>query len=95
MNIAVDPFWKNRATLFDIFKEVYLFGSALSKPCPDDIDLILVYDDKPISTIEDSRVAVNREVFDYFSVDAHLVVLSETEKHQTKFLDLVGYKKIK
>lgn len=72
--------------MFNSFKNVYLFGSIISnKRNPNDIDLLLVYED--FSSILLRDLDEIRTIFDQlygFSFD--LIVLSETEEKESNFL---------
>ncbi len=43
--MKIESILKKNISLFNNFKEVYLFGSALYKESPNDIDLLLIFDD--------------------------------------------------
>jgi len=95
MKIATNPFWANNRHLFDSFDRAFLFGSALNKDSPQDIDLVLIYSDKYSPKLRHACDALQESVFDYFGLDAHLTVLSESENAETRFLDKVKSVQIK
>lgn len=87
----------NRMCIFQYFIEVYLFGSALHLPHPNDIDLILVYEDT--ADIGQVRTETKR-VSDALSlafpgIPPHLTVFSVSELQQTRFLEQISYRRIK
>ena len=77
------------------FSEVYLFGSSLHETNPNDIDLLLVYEEEAIRFIEEQK----RQIFDllmlFTGIECHFVTLSKKEMSQTGFLNHVKHKKVK
>lgn len=82
-----------RATVIPYSKlRVYLFGSMLSSPTPNDIDLLIQYDNS--TSHEDMlqfRVALRKK---YDPLNLHVSLLQEKELHETNFLNKIQYIKI-
>lgn len=72
--------------LFNSFKNVYLFGSIISKKRnPNDIDLLLIYEDFSSTLLRDLDEI--RTIFDQlYGLSFDLNVLSETEEKESNFL---------
>ena len=78
------------------FDEIYVFGSALWSQSPNDIDILLVYDDAKFCEVEAERAQLEAELRDKIGdIDFHFTTLSRTELQYTDFLSLVRYKKLK
>ena len=78
------------------FDEVYVFGSALWSDSPDDIDILLVYDDTRIQEVETERSRLEAEMRRISGdVDFHFTTLNRAEMQHTNFLDLVRYERLK
>lgn len=80
--------------IFLFFDEVYLFGSALTKLSPNDVDLLLIY------KLYSPKIEVKKEEISLFlqkllDIEIDLTILSKNELEQTEFLkNTVSYKKI-
>lgn len=61
--------------------EVWLFGSALRRPDPEDLDILLVYDDR-------ERVVALRtaEPWKHFSPPCHFIAMTRTELNEYDFV---------
>ena len=78
------------------FDAVYVFGSALSSQSPNDIDILLVYDEKRLCEVEASRTRLEIELRDRFGdTEFHFTTLNRNEMQQTGFLELVRHEKLK
>ncbi len=84
---------KNK-NIFLFFNEVYLFGSAVTKPSPNDIDLLLIY--KLYSyKIEIEKRKIILLLDQLLGIEIDLTILSKNELEQTEFLKhTTFYKKI-
>ena len=78
------------------FDEVYVLGSALWSQSPNDIDILLVYNDARLWEVEAERARLEAELWDKFGdVEFHFTTLTRTEMQHTDFLRLVRNKKLK
>lgn len=78
------------------FDAVYVFGSALSSPSPNDIDILLVYDDERLCEVEAARTRLEMELRDKFgNAEIHFTTLNHNEIQYTGFLELVRHEKLK
>ncbi|WP_193210163.1 nucleotidyltransferase domain-containing protein [Aliarcobacter butzleri] len=88
MNPTIDALIKN-IQLFELFAQVYLFGSvAQNKEFPNDIDLLLVYD-KYSSKIQSEKDYIYSFLKKILNLHVDLVVLSENELLETKILQKI------
>lgn len=88
MNSTIDTLIKN-IQLFQLFTEVYLFGSVIqNKEFPNDIDLLLVYD-KYSSEIQSEKDYIYSFLKKILNLHVDLVVLSENELLETKILQKI------
>ena len=84
----------NVSTTF--FDEVYVFGSSLWIESPNDIDILLVYEDTRLWQVAAEKTRLEAELDDSVcEVMHHFTILSHAELEQTNFLDLVHYLKLK
>ena len=95
MKIIASSFWNKNRHLFDGFQEVYLFGSALDKDDPEDIDLILIYGGVFTEELKQVCSTLRIRVYSYFGIRAHLTILSVSEEVETQMLKQVKFLKIK
>jgi predicted nucleotidyltransferase len=76
--------------------KVYLFGSALEKSNPEDIDILLVYDAERITI--NRALRIRDELHDYLALcldrNADISLLSNREEVQTKFIETENAKEI-
>lgn len=95
VNPTIDALIKN-IELFRLFTQVYLFGSVLKNHItPNDIDLLLVYVEYS-NEIQSEKDYICSTLEKILNLNVDLVVLSEEELLETKFLDKIGtYKKLK
>lgn len=95
VNLTIDTLIKN-IQLFQLFTQVYLFGSVVqNKEFPNDIDLLLVYGkySDEIQSEKDYICSILEKKL-YLSVD--LTILSDEELLETKFLEKIGnYERLK
>jgi hypothetical protein len=82
--------WGDLPPLDDV--RLYLFGSAMRRPNPMDLDLLLVYDESRIRPraaicLRDELV---RFVEEEFRLPVDVVVLSGWESLQTRFIEAEG-----
>ncbi len=88
VNSTIDALIKN-IQLFELFTQVYLFGSvAQNKEFPNDIDLLLVYD-KYSSKIQSEKDYIYSFLKKILNLHVDLVVLSENELLETKILQKI------
>lgn len=88
VNPTIDVLIKN-IQLFELFAQVYLFGSvAQNKEFPNDIDLLLVYD-KYSSKIQSEKDYIYSFLKKILNLHVDLVVLSENELLETKILQKI------
>lgn len=82
--------------IFYFFNEVYLFGSSLDRDkYSNDIDLLLVYK-KYSRQIKNERKIITSSLEKLFHIHIDILILSEQELKQTKFLERLHspYKRI-
>ena len=90
VNILLD-----NINLFDCFNHVYLFGSAIKSNSPNDIDLLLVYNELS-DVIISSMHSIRNTIEEKYSLFPDLTVLSYKELSSTIFLNKIStYIKIK
>ena len=77
------------------FSEVYLFGSSLCRTNPNDIDLLIIYEEGADSHIEKKKGNIFDLLMSAMGIECHFVTLSRNEIDQTKFLNHVVHKKLK
>lgn len=81
---------------FDFFDEVYLFGSILCSDIPNDVDVLLVYEDWKLPQIHREKKEVAKvlsNLFDDLPLD--FTTLSYSELEETNFLEKVMYRRLK
>lgn len=72
--------------MFDLFSDVYIFGSVVVKAnYPNDIDLLLVYE-KYSDELQNQLKKISEHFKNAFGLYVDITVLSEEELKQTKFL---------
>jgi hypothetical protein len=68
--------------------ELYLFGSSLKCNSPRDIDLLLIYDKKVIST--DEILYIRNNIREYFNIKVNkpidIIILSKKEELESNFI---------
>jgi len=71
---------------------LYIFGSALRKRNPNDLDLLLVYDKRLVSekTALSLRHRLSRSIMAELKLPVDLVLLSKFEAQQSRFVELEG-----
>ena len=80
---------------FDLFDEVYLFGSSLDdNKCPNDLDLLLIYSTYSDSVKESVKI-ISHSMEDLLGVPIDLTVLSMEEKVDTQFLNKLSHRYLK
>ncbi len=81
---------RENVTLFDLFDEVYLFGSVLDgTKTPNDVDILLIYSVYSDAIIEEAkRISHSLESLIGSAID--LTVLSIEEERDTRFLDKIS-----
>ena len=89
VNPTIDVLIKN-IQLFELFTQVYLFGSvAQNKEFPNDIDLLLVYD-KYSSEIQSEKDYIYSFLKKILNLHVDLTILSQEELFETKLLVKIG-----
>lgn len=82
--------------IFNFFEQVYLFGSSLSVKDPNDIDILLVYDECKLKNVNFEKVKMKKILSDSLKgLEIDLTTLNQFEFIETGFLERVCYKKIK
>ncbi|MGQ8813478.1 DUF6932 family protein [Bacillus anthracis] len=75
---------------------VYLFGSVLHSPNPNDVDLLIQYNKSIIpKDILKLKNALKRYYKMYHNIDLHISLLTDDELRETKFLGRIRYIEIK
>ena len=78
---------------FQVFDEVYIFGSLLSHADPHDVDVLLVYsNDRKVEEVIAEADRVRAELVE--AIDGRVVdltTLSRSEFEKTRFLDGVSH----
>ena len=89
VNPTIDVLIKN-IQLFELFTQVYLFGSiAQNKEFPNDIDLLLVYD-KYSNEIQSEKDYIYSFLKKILNLHVDLTILSQEELLETKLLVKIG-----
>lgn len=73
-----------------IAKKVYAFGSYLSDPNPNDIDLLFIYianSSTDYAVAINFRKAISDEVRREFSLDTDIILLTENEEKNIRFVE--------
>lgn len=90
MNDAFNLITKD-INIFELFTEVYIFGSAArNSKFPNDIDLLLVYN-KYSDEIQYEKDNIYLFLKNIFKLHIDLTILSKEELAQTRFLEKVGF----
>ena len=86
---------RENIALFDLFDEVYLFGSVLDGiKIPNDVDVLLIYSACSDTIIEEAkRILYYLECLIGIPVD--LTVLSVEEEKETRFLNRISLRYLK
>lgn len=81
---------RENIVLFNLFDEVYLFGSALDSTTPkNDVDILLIYSEYSDSIIEVSR-RILQSLECIIGIPVDLTVLSVEEENDTHFLNRIS-----
>lgn len=81
---------------FDIFNEVYVFGSVLWSRAPGDLDILLIYETVNLPLVPDAEQRIITEMSDVFpDLPVHLTTLSYSELMSTDFLTRIMFVRIK
>ena len=88
--------YSKRDDLFWFFKQAFLFGSSLYSDTPNDLDLLLVYEDGEVDLAVSEGEKI-KEKLAYFlpMISVDLTILSESELVQTEFLSSIDYVALK
>ena len=91
-----DLIYSKRDDLFWFFKQAFLFGSALHAEVPNDLDILLVYEDGKVelAICEGKRISEKIGVI-LPMIRVDLTIMSEAELLQTEFLWGINYVTIK
>ena len=82
--------------LLGFFDQAYLFGSSLFSNEPNDLDILLVYDENMLEQVKSEKARVEEKIEGIIGIDSvDLTVLSLGELEQTNFLKTVSYRKLK
>ncbi len=85
---------KKKQSSFPNCREVYLFGSFLTKNNPNDIDVLVVYDDSECDvTVQLDGIEKLIENISLYPVD--MTALSVDEMNETFFLEKINFKYIR
>ena len=91
-----DLIYSRRDDLFWFFKQVFLFGSALHTDVPNDLDILLVYEDGKVELAISEGKRISEKVGVILPMTrVDLTIMSETELSQTEFLLSINYVSIK
>lgn len=81
---------RENVALFNLFDEVYLFGSVLdSTKTPNDVDVLLIYSEYSDAIIEESR-RILQFLECIIGIPVDLTVLSVEEENDTHFLNRIS-----
>jgi len=97
MNKIVGSISENR-NIFDFFIKVYIFGSSINNKHPNDIDLLLIYEDyKDILLLQNEKNDISLFLEKLLKLPVDITMLSERELEETRFLEKLAsvYKKLK
>lgn len=96
MNQILDALLHGQNDAFGFFAQVFLFGSALCADNPNDIDILLVYEEANLEQVNIEKKRIERVLaskLPNYALD--FTVLSKSELEQTNFLMKVPHRKIK
>ena len=71
--------------------KLYLFGSILYDTKPNDIDLLIQYNN---STSSEDMLKFRNTLKSYYELNLHISLLNDDELEETKFLSKIKYLKI-
>ncbi len=97
MPLILDILEQDGSSLFKGFTGVYVIGSVLQDAAPNDIDLVLIYDNETtLAKINSARSRVVDTLLRRFKglITIHLTVLSDEELSETQFLKQVRHHRI-
>ena len=81
---------------FDIFEEVYVFGSMLWSASPTDVDLLLVYDASKLTIVSRAKTRVVMDLSKMFhGLAIHATLLNQGEYREMNLLEGEPHEKIK
>ena len=81
---------RENITLFDLFDEVYLFGSVLDgTKSPNDVDVLLIYSEYSDVMIEEIK-KISHLLERLIGLTVDLTVLSTEEERDTQFLGRIS-----
>lgn len=84
--------YSKKDDLFWFFRQAFLFGSSLRSDTPNDLDLLLVYEDGKVDlAVSEGEKIKEKLAYSLPMVSVDLTILSESELAQTKFLSSVDY----
>ena len=87
-NEVIEVIRRNLASL-SVIKHLYVFGSVLeSNSIPNDIDILLIYDEYT-DAVKDSSNRLKNILETEFELPVDLTVLSDNEEKEVGFLDRV------
>lgn len=72
--------------------KLYLFGSVLHDSKPNDIDLLIQYNN---STSSEDMLNFRSTLKSYYDLNLHISLLKDDELEETKFLSKIKYLEIK
>ena len=96
MNKILDVLLNSQSDVFYFFDQVFLFGSSLWTDVPNDIDILLVYEEASPKHVNFEKRRVEQALMYKFADYAlDFTTLSKSELQQTQFLMKVPHQKIK
>lgn len=87
MNVILKSLLDDPANIFEFFEQVFVFGSSLYADSPNDVDILLIYEDSKIGHVKSEKARVERmlnDILDGFDFD--FTTFSVSEFAQTNFL---------
>lgn len=92
----IDFLLQEKEGALSFWKKVYIFGSFLTSQCPNDIDVLLIYES--INLLQ-SQIQLEklRDVLSlkFNQLEFDFIVFDESELEQTQFLSKVKHRQIK
>ena len=96
MNKVIDVLLNSQSDVFYFFDQVFLFGSSLWADVPNDIDILLVYEEASPKQMNFEKRRVEQALtYKFADYTLDFTTLSKSELQQTQFLMKVPHLKIK
>ena len=90
MNKIVHIISENKR-IFNLFIKVYIFGSSINNKHPNDIDLLLIYQDYK-DVLQNEKNDISKFLEKLLKLPIDITMLSERELKDTEFLEKLTFK---